>query len=107
MNPAIKIIIGLILIIAGLTLFIDEITPVISQFKGIPARPWLSSFITVLQGIIPAFLIIVGLFVVWLESDELKSEKEIKEVKKEEPKKEEQVAPKPIEKTEKPEKKAK
>ena len=73
MHPAGKIIIGLILIIIGLGLFLDSVTPIVGT--GIE---WITNFIIVLTGIIPIFLIIIGLFIVWLEVDELKAQKELK-----------------------------
>ena len=86
MHPAVKVVIGLILIIIGLGLFADELTPLISQYRGIPTVPWFTNFLIVLTGVIPIFLILVGLFVVWLEADELKARKELAvEPKKEEP----------------------
>ena len=78
MNAAIKIIVGLVLILVGLGLFVDELTPIVSQYKGIPTIMWLTNFIIVVTGVIPIFLILVGLFVVWLEADELKASKELK-----------------------------
>jgi hypothetical protein len=72
MHPAAKVLIGLILILLGLGLFVDSVMPLIWGY------PWLENFIIVLTGIIPIFLIIIGLFVVWLEVDELKAQKELK-----------------------------
>jgi cadmium resistance protein CadD (predicted permease) len=84
MHPAGKIIIGLVLIIIGLGLFVDSVVP-LSGGLGTFGIDWLTNFFVVLTGIIPIFLILIGLFVVWLESDELKSRKEIsQEMKKEE-----------------------
>ena len=73
MHPVIKVIIGLILIIVGLGLFMDSVYPIIGT-----SVQWLSNFIIVLTGIIPIFLIIIGLFIVWLEIDELRAQKELK-----------------------------
>lgn len=88
MHPAAKVIIGLILIIIGLGLFVDSVTPILGV-QGTFGIDWLTNFIVVLTGVIPIFLILVGLFVVWLEIDELKSQKEIAEEKKADEKKEE------------------
>ena len=90
MHAAVKILLGLIFIGIGLGLFVVEVfavtgIPVISSIN------WFSNFIIVLTGFIPPFLIIIGLFVVWLEFDEIKAEKEMKaeesKAKKEEVKK--------------------
>lgn len=84
MHPAAKIIIGLIMIIIGLGLFVDSVIPISGEL-GSFGIDWLSNFLVVLTGVIPIFLILIGLFVVWLESDELKSRKELaQEIKKEE-----------------------
>ena len=88
MHPAGKIILGLIMIIIGLGLFVDSVVP-ISGDLGTFGIDWLTNFLVVLTGVIPIFLILVGLFVVWLESDELKSRKELSQETKEEEKKEE------------------
>ena len=90
MGTALKVLIGLILIIIGLGLFVDSVKPVINpilggsgQFLGVD---WLGNFLVVLTGVIPPFLILVGLFVVWLEIDELKAERELKREEEEEKK---------------------
>jgi len=85
MNAAIKLLVGLIFIIIGLGLFIDSVYPIIGTV-GTFGINWFNNFIIVLTGVIPAFLILLGLFVVWLEVDEMKAEKELK---KEEEKSEE------------------
>lgn len=82
MHSAAKVIIGLILIIIGLFLFADSVVPISGQ-TGTFGIDWLGNFIIVLTGVIPIFLILVGLFVVWLEIDELKMQKDISEEKKE------------------------
>lgn len=92
MHAAVKILLGLIFIGIGLGLFVDS--PGVMEFMGtsslIPGD-WFSNFLIVLTGFIPPFLIIIGLFVVWLEFDEIKAEKEMraeeKKAKKEEVKK--------------------
>lgn len=77
MHPAVKVIIGLILIIIGLGLFVDSVYPILGVL-GTFGIDWLKNFITVLTGVIPIFLIIVGLFIVWLEMDEMRAQKELK-----------------------------
>ncbi len=82
MHAAVKIIIGLIILLIGLGLFIDSVIP-ISGVEGTFGIDWIGNFIIVLTGIIPIFLIVLGLFVLWLEVDELKAQKELaKEEKK-------------------------
>lgn len=74
MGAGVKILAGIILILIGLSLFIDEIY----SFTGLGIK-WLSNFIILLTGFIPPFLILIGLFIVWLEIDELRAEREIEE----------------------------
>jgi protein-S-isoprenylcysteine O-methyltransferase Ste14 len=88
MHPAAKIIIGLILLIIGLGLFVDSVVPIMGT-TGTFGIDWLANFIIVVTGVIPIFLILIGLFVIWLEMDELKTERELKkeDEKEEKPKK--------------------
>ena len=81
MHPAAKVLIGLVLIVIGLGLFIDSVTPIIGL--GIQ---WLTNFIIVLTGVIPIFLILIGLFIVWLEIDEWKIQRELEREEEEEKK---------------------
>ena len=74
MHAAGKVILGLIIIAIGLTLLSNGVLFTIEEIGTF----WLSSFLTVLAGVIPPFLILIGLFVVWLELDEIKAEKELK-----------------------------
>ena len=75
MNAAIKVVVGLVLLAIGLSLLANGVIlidmPALGTF-------WLKNFITTITGIIPPFLILIGLFVVWLELDEIKAEKELK-----------------------------
>ncbi len=82
MHPALKILIGFVFIAIGLGLFVDSLMP--NPITGIQ---WITNFVIVLTGFIPAFLILIGLFVVWLEVDELKVQKEIEEEEEKEKKK--------------------
>ena len=102
MHAAVKVIAGLIILLIGLGLFVDSVTPTLRTALRFPAQllkiDWIGNFLIVLTGVIPIFLILVGLFVVWLELDEIKMERELKaeerkskeaEAKKEEKKEEE------------------
>ena len=86
MHAAVKIIIGLVLILAGLGLFIDDVIP-ITGTTGTFGIHWVNNFVIVLTGVIPIFIIVLGLFVVWLEVDELKAQKELEEEEKKSKKK--------------------
>jgi protein-S-isoprenylcysteine O-methyltransferase Ste14 len=84
MHAAVKVIIGLVLILIGLGLFVDSVYP-ISGAKGTMGIDWLGNFIIVVTGVIPIFLILLGLFIVWLEADDLKTSKEFEKPKEEKP----------------------
>ncbi|HDD45947.1 MAG TPA: hypothetical protein ENG42_00580 [Candidatus Aenigmarchaeota archaeon] len=71
-----KIIIGIILLVVGLFLYADSVGLFWTPVTGID---WLGNLIVIVSGSIPAFLILIGLFIVWLELDELKMEKELEE----------------------------
>ncbi len=92
MNSGIKILIGLVVILIGLGLFVDSVRPVINPILGGSGRflgtDWLGNFWIVVSGSIPPFLILMGLFVVWLEIDEIKAERELRREEEEEKKKE-------------------
>jgi hypothetical protein len=77
MHAIVKILIGLLLIVAGFGLFVDSVLwNYVGRLTGMSIS-WWHNFVVVVTGIIPAFLILIGIFVVWLEADELKAEKEI------------------------------
>ncbi len=75
MHAAVKVILGIVILLIGLGFFVDSAYD--NAMTGISIN-WLENFIIVLTGIIPMFLILIGLFVIWLEVDELKAEKEFK-----------------------------
>lgn len=76
MHPAGKIVIGIILLLVGLGLFANSF----AHFAPVGTF-WWNNFLIVLSGIIPIFLVIIGLFLIWLEADELKVQKELKREK--------------------------
>ena len=69
MNPIAKVIVGLILM--GISVY------AVYYYESL-----LPAFITVVKGIVPAFVFLLGLFIVWLELDELRIEKELKTERK-------------------------
>ena len=75
MHAAIKILIGLLIIVIGFGLFVDS--PTIGMWNSITGINWWNNFVIVVTGVIPALLILLGLFIVWLEADEIKAEKAI------------------------------
>jgi len=70
MHPIGKIFIGAILVIGS-------VYYVVTNPLNLTPTAW-NAFKTVIYGIIPPFLFLVGLFIVWLELDELRIEKELK-----------------------------
>ncbi len=69
LHPVIKLIIGVILAVGSIYYIVS----------GIPGYlgPGLPDLLTVLNGAIPILVFVLGIFIVWLELDELKVEKEI------------------------------
>ncbi len=86
MHAIVKVLLGLILIGIGLGFFVDSVTPIFGTSGYIPGD-WLTNFLVVFTGFIPAFLILIGLFVVWLEIDEIKAERELRAEEEKERKK--------------------
>jgi len=70
MHPIIKILFGAVLLIAGVWYMYTN------QYGA-----W-SDFLTVVNGLVPPFVVLMGVFVIWLELDELKVESEIKSASK-------------------------
>ena len=64
MHPIAKIVIGVILIVGS--------TWVVYKYT-------LDEFWLIVKGIVPPLVFIVGLFIVWLEYDELRIERELKQ----------------------------
>lgn len=82
MHPLIKVLIGLVLLVAPLALYAYDfmkVSPIQITLLGktIKLTP-LASLWTVLQGSVPPFVALIGLFIVWLELDEWRIEKELK-----------------------------
>lgn len=70
MHPAAKIIIGLILIVASIYYIV----------RGVPGyfEPGWPALLTVIKGLVPLGVLFIGIFIVWLEWDELRIERELK-----------------------------
>ena len=66
MYPIIKIVIGIVLMIASICWIASDRFGALLDLK------------TVLNGVIPIAIFLIGLFILWLELDEIKIEKEIK-----------------------------
>jgi len=72
MHPIIKILLGAVFIFGGIWWILQGSL----QYMG---RSGIEDLKTVLNGVIPPFVILLGLFIVWLELDELKIERELKQ----------------------------
>jgi hypothetical protein len=71
LHPIVKVIIGAILVIGSVWWVVQGS----EQYTG---HKGLSDLRTVLNGIIPPLVFILGIFIIWLELDELRIEKELK-----------------------------
>ena len=71
LNPIAKVIIGAILMIGS-------VWWIATGSQQIIHRSGWEDLKTVLNGVIPALIFVIGIFVVWLEMDELRVEKELK-----------------------------
>lgn len=78
MHPILKILIGLLLIVGGAYwVFYGIGSSVLASFLGVTPNTPLVDFLVLVSGGVPPFLALIGLFVVWLEWDEWKIEKEL------------------------------
>ena len=78
MHPAIKMLIGFIFLIVPLALYAYEFMYG-QNFSILGVNLYLlKSLWTVIQGIIPPIIIVMGIFIIWLELDEWRIEKELK-----------------------------
>ena len=73
MNTAVKLIIGLLITIAGIYWYTAQ--------NILGKNPW-DSFMTIFVGGFGLFLLLVGLLVTWIEYEDLKWEREEKKPKK-------------------------
>jgi hypothetical protein len=69
MHPVVNMLIGAVLLIGGIAYVYTN------QYGA-----W-RDFLTVVNGIVPAFVALIGVFIIWLELDELKVRKELKSEK--------------------------
>ena len=75
MNALFKLLIGVVLLVVPLGMYAYEL---MNGLGGVFGLNLLQSLGILLQGSVPLFVMLIGLFVVWLELDELKMEKELK-----------------------------
>lgn len=72
MKPATKIIIGALLVIGGIYWYVAG-----GLGAGSFGRTNLNAFIILLRGSIGVLVLLIGAFIVWLEADELRMEREL------------------------------
>jgi hypothetical protein len=79
LHPILKILIGLLLIVGGAYwIFYGIGSSGLVTLLGITPNTPLVDFLVLVSGGVPPFLVLIGLFVVWLEWDEWKIEKELR-----------------------------
>jgi len=82
-----KLLIGVILLVVPLGMYAYELMNGISNGIVLPVIGkiylW-ESLITMIVGFLPGLLLLIGLFIVWLELDEWKIERELKKAEEEE-----------------------
>lgn len=71
LHAAIKLLVGIILLALGIWLVIPSAW--IPMIKPFPMFNWGSELVTVLKGVIPALLVLIGVLIIWIESEELKA----------------------------------
>jgi len=85
LHPLVKILIGAILIIAGIYWILYgpaaaslnvAIAPYLAPI-GVSAKGAWNDFILLLNGALPPLIVLIGIFIVWLEWDEWKIEREL------------------------------
>jgi hypothetical protein len=69
MHPVTKMLFGVVMMVGSAYAVYASI--------GTPWDLW-SAFVTVVMGVVPALIFLIGLFIVWLELDEIKIERELK-----------------------------
>lgn len=73
---------AIVKLIVGAILVVGSIWWVLQGSEQILGRSGVQDLMTILNGFIPALVFLIGLFVVWLELDELRIEKELSGRKK-------------------------
>jgi glycerol-3-phosphate acyltransferase PlsY len=85
LHPVVKILIGILLIAAGIYWILygpsasglnAVLAPYLSFLGAKPVATW-NDFILLLNGALPPLIVLIGIFIVWLEWDEWKIEREL------------------------------
>lgn len=74
-----KVLVGVILVLASAWWILQGADQYLGSWTS--HRRGVADLITVLDGIVPVVIFLLGIFIVWLELDEMKVEKEIKKRK--------------------------
>ena len=72
MHPAVKVLIGLLIMVGSVWWVLEGS----AKYLG---RSGLEDLISVINGAVPPLLFLLGVFIVWLEYDEWKIERELRE----------------------------
>jgi len=80
MNAAVKVLIGIVLVIASAWWVIQGSTKYSATIFGI-THSGVQDLITVVNGAVPVLVFLLGIFIIWLEIDEMKIESELKKKK--------------------------
>ena len=79
MHAAAKVLIGIVLVVASVWWILQGADQYLGNWTS--HRRGVADFVTVLDGILPVLIFLLGIFIVWLEVDEMKVEKEIRKRK--------------------------
>lgn len=77
MQAAGKVIVGIILVVASAWWIVQGSTMYSTMIFG-HTHSGIQDLITVVNGAVPVLVFLLGIFIVWLEMDEMKVEKELK-----------------------------
>ncbi|MBD3155296.1 MAG: hypothetical protein GF368_01420 [Candidatus Aenigmarchaeota archaeon] len=91
MNTYTKLLIGVLLLVVPLGMYAYELLNGPTQGIMLPVIGTIylwNSLVTLIVGFVPGFVFLIGLFIVWLELDEIRIEKELKKEEEEEKEKE-------------------
>ncbi|MEM5792837.1 MAG: hypothetical protein QXY45_00550 [Candidatus Aenigmatarchaeota archaeon] len=91
MNTMVKLLIGVVLLVLPLGMYVYELINGVGNGITLPIigriHMW-KSLAILLVGSVPGFVMLIGLFVVWLELDEMRIERELKKEEEKEEKEE-------------------
>ena len=78
-SSLVKIIIGAVFVILGAWWIVSgsDMINGLNSSSIVTSRPALADLITVANGTIPGFFILLGLLMIWLEMDTIKTQKEL------------------------------